>query len=90
MAPRDVHTQTVFDIEDYIQWWLATNDGPAELYLLSALLNAKLKNDVELARQDLNRFEALATGSTDQRFLDKAKSLQKELAALAAVGPKLP
>ena len=55
---RDVDFQTIFDIEDYIQWWLATHNGPSDLYLLSALLNAKLKNDVQLALQDLVRFDS--------------------------------
>lgn len=46
----------VLDIESYVHWWLQENGGPPALYLLSAMLNAKGKNDPDLARQDLESF----------------------------------
>jgi len=79
----DIHAQTIFDIEDYVQWWLAKHNGPAPLFLLSALLNAKAKTDLELAIHDLERFEELMKyeQNTNEKLISRAAILKSELDA---------
>ncbi|MCL4470110.1 MAG: hypothetical protein M1547_03010 [Gammaproteobacteria bacterium] len=80
----ELHIQTIFQVEDYVQWWLSKNQGPIPLYLLSALLNAIAKKDAQLAMQDLDLFEKLADRTTtDKALLDRATSLRVELEARA-------
>lgn len=81
----ELHIQTIFQVEDYVQWWLSKNQGPIPLYLLSALLNAIAKKDIQLAIQDLDLFEQLADrATTDKGLLDRAASLRVELEAKSA------
>lgn len=49
--------ELVLEIESYVHWWLQENQGPPALYLLSAMLNSRGKNDPDLARQDLDSFK---------------------------------
>ncbi len=75
---RDVSVDTLMDIEDYVQWWLTIHSGPPALYLLSALLNARGKGDLNLALADLDAFESTAT-NIDAKISMRAANLRKEL-----------
>jgi len=75
---RAVQTDTLMNIEDYVQWWLKVHNGPPALYLLSALLNARGKGDGSLALADLNAFEA-AAGNIDAKITKRAVALRNEL-----------
>lgn len=75
---RHVSTDTLMNIEDYVQWWLSVHNGPPALYLLSAFLNARGKGDRRLALADLITFEALA-GTMDAKIMKRASVLRKEL-----------
>jgi len=75
---RKVSVDTLMNIEDYVQWWLAVHNGPPALYLLSALLNARGKGDSHLALTDLSAFERQA-GSLDEKIIKRAADLRKEL-----------
>lgn len=74
---RDVSVDTLMNIEDYVQWWLAVHSGPPALYLLSALLNARGKGDPNLALADLDAFES--TTNTDAKIRMRAAALRNEL-----------
>lgn len=77
----DIDHQTTFDIEHYIQWWLAKHNGPAPLFLLSALLNAFAKSDFAMAKIDLERFEESARLAqvTEKCLFDRAAILRVKL-----------
>lgn len=76
---RDVPAKQLLDIEDYVQWWLKLHSGPSELYLLSALLNANGKHDIELALADLKIFEASASFINSALLRHRATQLRNEL-----------
>lgn len=75
---RDVSSDTLMNIEDYVQWWLTVHNGPPALYLLSALLNARGKGDRGLALADLTAFEAKSE-SVDCKIMKRATALSEEL-----------
>jgi tetratricopeptide (TPR) repeat protein len=70
--------RTVVQIEAYVQWWFATRQGPIGLLLLSALLNAKVKEDKQLALEDLDRFVA----ASPTRLSPKVEAKVNDLRAL--------
>ncbi len=75
---RHVPADMLMNIEDYVQWWLNTHDGPPALYLLSAMLNAHGKCDRHLALTDLTTFEALAP-PIDAELKLRVSTLRTEL-----------
>ena len=78
LGPR---VETVLEVEEYCQWWLSLYGGPAELHLLSALLNARSKVDVELALSDLRSFREKATLASNSPLFEEAEMLEQQLRA---------
>lgn len=78
LGPR---VETVLEVEEYCQWWLSLYGGPAELHLLSALLNARSKLDVELALSDLRSFREKTTLASNSPLFEEAERLEQQLRA---------
>lgn len=74
-----VPVKTLMDVEDYVHWWLETYSGPPTLFLLSAELNAKGKQDWELANSDLEKFVASGELSRHPELGGRLANLREEI-----------
>ncbi len=75
-----VPVKTLMDVEDYVHWWLETYNGPPTLFLLSAELNAKGKQDWALAKSDLEKFVASGELSRHPELGGRIAGLREEIA----------